>query len=188
MRFIRLTYFQIPVISLVFAAFLVQVFVSFSGSAKKASFTSWLDRNMVEAKGQKDLILKSELRELPERAENFNTFIELASRLVLENRSNFQLPGDQEEPEKKDQDKDFETWLLSQWTAFHDHMSRKEAVLIETQKLLPRWLSQVLEFGNTVISKTLSLFSESAGNRLISTSITQAFPIPLISGISINAP
>ena len=188
MSFARFTYFQKPVAALVLAAFLIQVFASFSGSAKEASFTSWLDSNIVETEGRKDLVLKTELRGLPKKAENFNTFVDLASRLVLENRSNFQLPGVQDESEKDQEDDDFRTWLLGQWNAFHDHMSKKEAVQVETQKLLPRWITQVLEFGTTAISKTLSLFSDSAEKWFQSIWIKQAFSFPLVSGISINAP
>ncbi|MGF1670005.1 MAG: hypothetical protein ACFCU6_06130 [Balneolaceae bacterium] len=166
-----------------------QFVLPLSASAKKASFANWLNQNVVIADDYRDMLIRNEIRNLSNKADDFNVLIQITSEFVLENRENFQIPEGKSAEENEKEDDSLKTWLIDQWTSFQNNMSKQEAIVVENNHLFPRWLNQSIHFVKSVISDAINkVFRNTQLFAYQIPVVVQNTPIPFLNGISINAP
>jgi len=186
MNLVRNTYIKHWVLIFLLAGLAGQFLIPLSASAKKASFANWLNHNVVSGDDYKELLLRNEIRNLSNRADDFSGLVKTASRFVLENKDNFQIPLNKNQ---ENESKSIKSWLVDQWTAFQKTKSKQDAIKSDWNHIYPRWLSQSFNLVKTICKDIAEKFftSEniSLSKRIV---IIQNSPIPFLNGISINAP
>lgn len=189
MKLVRNLHIQRWILLLLLAGFAGQLVLSFSAPAKKASFASWLNYNVITGDDYQELFLKNEIKVLSSEADDFSGLVQIASRYVLENRDKFQIPLSSENGDDQKNSKNIKSWLIDQWTQFQKNMSGQEALKYETNHLYPRWLNQGFNFVKTIFNDLAEILFNSKKELLLpGIAIIQTSPIPFLSGISINAP
>lgn len=176
--------FRKAVITVLLTGFIAHLALPFSSKAQKTAFTQWLDHNVVSTGDDNEIRLRKTIRKLPEQTSDFSILLEKASELVANNKEEFRIrpfvPGNQQNK--------VTTWLVGQWNVFQHQKAENNAVLQDLVKILPKWVS--------LSSAGPSFFSQSDSPQFPLLKGLNAFSfykpvtnfLPLISGISINAP
>jgi len=189
MKMVRNIHIQRWILLVLLAGFAGQFTLSLSAPAKKASFASWLNYNVVSGDDYQKLFLKNEIKILSSEADDFSGLVQVASRFVLENKDKFQIPLNSQNGDDQKNSNNIKSWLIDQWTQFQKNMSGQDALKYETNHLYPRWLNQAFNFVKKIFTDLAEIFFNSTKESLLhDITITQISPIPFLSGISINAP
>lgn len=177
--------FRSLTITLVMAGFLSHLAQPFSSQAKKNAFTQWLNHNVVASGDESEIKLRNSIRELPGQANDFWVLVQQASKLVADHKDDFRIQftfsGSEEQR--------VSSWLIDQWNVFETHKTGANAILPEFSKPFYKWLSAnpfttaITPAADTKL-KHRSISEQSAGIN----GISLLSLIPLVSGISINAP
>lgn len=177
--------FRSGVISVLMVGFLAHLVLPFSSHAQKASFTQWLDHNVVSSGDENELKLRDSIRKLHEQSADFWILVQEASELVSSHKEEFRLLSSL--PDQADSQ--VTSWLIGQWNVFQDHQTGTNAILPDASQSIQKWISlnnsSKSTFGAAQDQTPLDLFVTDlhpytpAADRTIT---------PLESGISINAP
>jgi hypothetical protein len=174
---------------LLLAGFAGQFALSLSAPAKKESFASWLNSNVISGDAYQEIFLKNEIKILSSKADDFSGLVQVASRFVLDNKDKFQIPLGTKNGDDQKNSKNIKSWLIDQWTQYQKNMSGQEALKYETNHLYPRWLNQSFNFVKTIFTDFAKIFFNNKKELLLADiAVVQLSPIPFLSGISINAP
>lgn len=160
----------------------VHLAIPYSSKAQKTAFAQWLDRNVVENGEESEITIRSHIKQLPFKSENFPLFLQEASLLVANHKNDFNIPIG------NTQEKDISKWLVKQWTQHESQTTKSDALLPETIKSSLKWLLQHQPVSGLFFAteqEFVPLLKESIKNLIF---VTQSEPIPFLSGISINAP
>jgi hypothetical protein len=169
------------------AGLLAHMMLPFSSQAQKTAFTQWLDHNVVASGNENEVKLRNSIRELPEQSGNFWILVQHASELVANHKDDFRIGFSFSDNEKQPQR--VSTWLIGQWNVFQNQQTGQNAILPEITQPFQKWIS-----GNTHLSAALH---RTAGplfdlRKFVAVPVLDTVPgkslLPLISGISINAP
>jgi hypothetical protein len=177
--------FRSAVISVLLTGFLAHLVLPFSSHAQKTAFTRWLDHNIVATGGENELKLRNTIRKLPEQSHNFHILIKEASQIVANHKDDFRIHA--ELPEQSDHL--VTSWLVGQWNNFQHQRTGSNAILPDATQPILKWISsQSLSklFYSQVLSNQIH-FKQSFEVLKDHSRIVKAI-IPLVSGISINAP
>ncbi len=159
--------------------------IPFFGNAQKTAFTQWLDQNIVATGDESEIRLRSTIRNLPEKTDDFWMLLQEASEIISNNREDFKI-SPFTKPEKDDQ---VSGWLIDQWSQFKHQKSGMNAVIPDALTQLQKWTTQTERSLAAYLNsqkKNLHTFTTNqirTFSDLIKRSLT-----PLIDGISINAP
>ncbi|NBC65871.1 MAG: hypothetical protein GVY07_09490 [Bacteroidetes bacterium] len=174
-------------ITCLMAGLLAHLVVPFSSQAQKTAFTRWLNYNVVASGNESEIKLRNTISELPEQSGDFLGLVREASELVANHKDHFKIfdfdkdTGESDNPPESN-------WLIDQWNNFQNQKSGFNSVLIESVKILSKWIPNSPGFSSfkghfdkyqTKIPPKLFFYSFRASTDLIQ---------PLSSGISINAP
>lgn len=176
--------FRKAVITVLLAGFIAHLALSFSSKAQKTAFTQWLDHNVVSTGDDNEIRLRQTIRKLPEQTSDFSILLEKASELIANNKEEFRIRPFIPENHQTGTT----SWLVGQWNVFQHQKTENSAVLQDFVNILPKWLP-LNSSGFSLFSQAdLSPFSlpEKANTYAFGRPATQF--LPLISGISINAP
>lgn len=178
--------FRSLTISVLMAGLLAHLLLPFSSQVQKTAFTQWLDQKVVASGNENEGKLRDTIRELPEKSGDFWVLVQEASELISNHKDDFRINfsfGD----EGKNQH--VTSWLVGQWNLFHYQQSANNAVLPEISHQFNKWIS-LNSFGNSLKPGTdfLSDFRDIHFNSVSDNVIIIRTIIPLVNGISINAP
>lgn len=177
--------FRSGIISVLMVGFLAHLVLPFSSHAQKASFTQWLDHNVVSSGDENELKLRDTIRKLPERSGDFWLLVQEASELVTSNKDEFRLLSafpDQTENQ-------ITSWLVGQWNVFQDQQNGTNAILPDATQSVQKWISP-----NSSPKPFFSADDDRKPIKIQGISTVYAAAdhahtlTPLESGISINAP
>lgn len=172
-------------VSVLLAGFMAHLVMPISGKAQKTAFTQWLNQNVVATGDTHEAQLRDTINKLPREATDFDGLVQKASELIATHKNEFRI-----HPVSAEQYPDKVTsWLVSQWTVFQYQQTGDNAVQSEPLKVLQKWTSQ--QNPGSDLSATLSNIRPAKFYSL--NDIRRILPafyslIPLVSGISINAP
>lgn len=154
-----------------------------SGKAQKAAFTQWLDRNLVESGEDEKSTIRTHLKQLPSKYEEFPVLLRQASLLVLNHRNDFRLStADREQSEADDG-----LWLLKSWSQHRDLGGSMQTLLAERFGTVLKWVVQ--QHHPLPAGHALSTLKSPAGEgELLSLPFRRAVSLPFLSSIRINAP
>lgn len=177
--------FRSTVITVLMAGFLAHLILPLSSHAQKTSFTRWLDNNVVATGDENEIKLRNTIRQLPEQAGDFRVLIQEASQLVANHKDDFRLKF--QLPEKSEAHAS--TWLIGQWTNFQHHKTGSNAILPDATQSIQKWITSnsLSKFFTSPAESALRLYKQYFGPSGERTAAVFAI-IPLVSGISINAP
>ncbi|MDX1641565.1 MAG: hypothetical protein R3220_07695 [Balneolaceae bacterium] len=177
--------FRSVTITFLMAGFLAHLMMPLSSQAQKNAFTRWLNHNVVASGNESETELRNTIKELPEQTGNFWILVQEASELVANHKDHFKIPVSSES-QKNHQPKS--GWLIEQWNMFQDQKSGFNSVLVESLKVLSNWVPQTSNAffvsGKSELYKYF-IFDEISSHPEITFIGTL---IPLVNGISINAP
>ncbi len=166
-------------------SFLAHLLIPFSSQAQKTAFTRWLDHNVVASGNENEIKLRNTIKELPDQSGDFWLLVQEASELVANHQDDFRIPFSNP---AKDGNQPVSTVLIEQWNQFQNQKSGFKSVLAESLKTFSGWISQAgfsLFFSNSPDQHPNLIHSD----KIVSAGKTVSIAlIPLISGISINAP
>lgn len=177
--------FRSAVISVLLTGFLAHLVLPFSSHAQKTAFTRWLDHNVVATGDENEAKLRNTIRKLPEQSHNFHILILEASQLVAKHMKDFRIHA--ELPEQSDHL--VTSWLVGQWNNFQYQRTGTNAILPDATQPIHKWISsQGLSklFYSPVLNNRIHL-KQTFEDLKDHFRIVKAM-IPLVSGISINAP
>ena len=178
--------FRTLTISVLMAGLLAHLLLPFSSHVQKTAFTQWLDQKVVASGNENEGKLRDTIRQLPEKSGDFWVLVQEASELISNHKDDFRINftfGEEGE------NKQVTSWLVGQWNLFHYQKSATNAVLPEISHQFHKWIS-LNSFGNSLKPST-NLLSDFRDNNFISFSenvLINRTIIPLVNGISINAP
>ncbi|MEX0663035.1 MAG: hypothetical protein WD381_03895 [Balneolaceae bacterium] len=158
--------------------------IPFFGNAQKTAFTQWLDQNIV-ASGDEEVRLRSAIRNLPEQTDDFWMLLQEASEIISNNKEDFKI-APFSKPDKDDQ---VSGWLIDQWSLFKYQKSGMNAVLPDALTQFQKWTTQTEGSLSAVFNnqqKNIQSYFKSTNQSFFG--LIKQRIIPLIDGISINAP
>ncbi|MCC5906608.1 MAG: hypothetical protein JJU13_10395 [Balneolaceae bacterium] len=178
--------FRSLTISVLMTGILAHMILPFSSQAQKTAFTQWLSHNVVASGDENEIKLRNSIRELPEKSGNFWILIEQASELVANHKDDFRINLALPDNNKNQQ---VSSWLLGQWNVFQTQKAGTNAILPDISQPFYKWLS-TNNFTSVLSSqKTDHLIKFYPGFvEPVLDTVSGRSLIPLISGISINAP
>lgn len=172
-------------ISLLLTGFVAHMMMPLSSQAKKTAFTQWLNQNLVSSGDETEIMLRNTIRELPVHSESFDALLEEATRLIKENRNGFTILFTHE---NSDEERNISNWLIGQWNAFQNQQSGKFGTLADAQSLLVKILNHQVLGGSHDISERTQHLGSHSGSYEVRFIISSFLKLPLVGGISINAP
>jgi hypothetical protein len=178
--------FRSLTISVLIAGLLAHMMIPFSSQAQKNAFTQWLNHNVVASGNENEIKLRNSIRELPEQSSNFWVLVEQASELVANHKEDFRINLSFPDSEESQQ---VSAWLIGQWNVFQHQKTGQNAILPEISQPLHKWIS-VNSFSSVSTSRITDRLSDLRPGFIAP--LLETVPgrsiLPLVSGISINAP
>jgi hypothetical protein len=177
--------FRSTVITVLMAGFLAHLILPLSSHAQKTSFTRWLDNNVVATGDENEIKLRNTIRQLPEQAGDFMVLIREASQLVANHKDDFRLKVNLPE----NAENQGTSWLVGQWNSSQHHKNGNNAILPDATQSIQKWISSnsLSKYFTPPAESALQLYEQFFGISGERTAAVSAI-IPLVSGISINAP
>lgn len=177
--------FQRVIIGTLLIGLTAHLLIPFFGNAQKTAFTQWLDQNIVATGDESEIRLRSTIRNLPEKTDDFWMLLQEASEIISNNKEDFKI-SPFSKPDKDDQ---VSGWLIDQWSQFKHQKSGMDAVIPDALTQFQKWTTQT-ERTLVAVSKNQqkNLNSYITTQIRISTDLIKQSLTPLIDGISINAP
>jgi uncharacterized protein (DUF2235 family) len=177
--------FQKAIITVLMTGFLAHLMLPLSSHAQKTAFTRWLDHNVVATGDENEAKLRNTIRQLSEQSNDFLILVQEASQLVANHKNEFRLNTSLPE----NSESQVSTWLIGQWNVFQHQKTGMNAVLSDAAQPFQKWISSqnFLKYHSSPAVKHIQFLSNSFEVLIESSAIREAI-VPLISGISINAP
>ena len=165
--------------------FLAHLLLPLSSHAQKTAFTRWLDHNVVATGDENEVKLRNTIRQLPEQSNDFLILVQEASQLVANHKDEFRLYISLPE----DSQSQVSTWLIGQWNVFQHQKTGMNAIIPDAVQPFQKWLSSQ-NFSKLLSTPAVihSLFLYNTFEVLSEPFTIREGIVPLISGISINAP
>ncbi len=177
--------YRSAIILILMTGFLAHLLLPLSSHAQKTAFTRWLDHNVVATGDENEVKLRNTIRQLSEQSHDFLILVQEASQLVANHKDEFRIYASLPESSHSQ----VSTWLISQWNVFQHQKTGMNAILPDATQPIQKW------FSTQNFSKYLS--SPEVTSALLFNNFFEVLPepftireaiVPLINGISINAP
>lgn len=172
-------------VSVLLAGFMAHLVIPFSGKAQKTAFTQWLNHNVVATGGEHETQLRDTINKLPLEAADFDGLVKKASELIANHKDKFRI-----HPISAEQyPNNVSSWLVSQWNVFQHHQTGDNAIQNDPPNFLQKWSNQQNSdsgFFSTLLNDSPTAFYSLNDLHQLLTGFHSL--IPLVSGISINAP
>lgn len=179
--------FKKVTITVLAASLLAHVIVPLSGQVKKAAFTNWLTNNVISSGSESELELRNSIRNLPEQSNDFWVLVKQASELVAANKDDFKLRLAHLPVDGKSDN--VTTHLIGQWSIFHSHSTAQNAVIPDVVQTFNKWLQSGSSQTAVLFAPVKETFKRFQLPSFYSNTFIPAIAqIPLVGGISINAP
>lgn len=176
--------FKLATIAIVALSLLTQLVMPLTNQVKKKAFTNWLTNNVISSGSDSEIELRNSIRELPEQSPDFWMLVQQASELVAANRDDFKIRFSVL-PESHS----VTSYLIDQWNMYQSHNTAQNAVIPDIIQPINKWF-QSNTIHPTVFStaRTRILSPSYKSFSYISNHFSIPARIPLLGGISINAP
>lgn len=159
--------------------------IPFFGNAQKTAFTQWLGNNIVSSGDESEVRLRSTIRDLPEKTDDFWMLLQEASEIISNNKEDFKI-SPFTKPDKDDQ---VSGWLIDQWSLFKHQKTGMDAVIPDALTQFQKWTTQTEgSLASVVRNQQKNLTAYFTGLNLLLSDLVKQSVTPLIDGISINAP
>lgn len=187
MNFQRKHIFKTVTITVLAASLLAHLVVPLSSQVKKAAFTNWLTNNVISSGSESELELRNSIRNLPEQSHDFWVLVQQASELVAANKDDFKLQLAHLSGNEKTAN--VTTHLIGQWSIFHSHSTAQNAVIPDIIQTFNKWFQSDSSQSTILFAPIKEIYQKFRSSFFyFNTFISVTTQIPLVSGISINAP
>lgn len=176
--------FRSYTIALLLTGFAAHIAVPFFGDVQKNAFTQWLDHKVVAGGNDLSDDLRDRIRELPKESGNLWVLIQDASKLISENKENFEIAPFTSHR----QHEQVTTWLIGQWSTYNHQQNNAKAVLPKIIAPVHKWLTQVTSLHATFTAPIAADTPKTEKSILAAPVFILPLFSPPSSGISINAP